>query len=418
MTVPVTIIGLGAEGTSSLSADAVTVIANADFIAGGRRHLALIGSTTAVMFEITDNIPRLLDRLENRGGLEQCVVFASGDPLFYGIGRLIAERIGCDQTRVIPAVSSMQLAFARVGIAWQDASIGSVHGRALKPALLPLLGKPRIGLFTTDGTTPSDVAQFFVSRDLPDYDAWVCQNLGTAEESITHAHLSGMVNRRFSDLNVMIMRRRPSDNVAIPTSDSSTAIVEDDRFEAPESGPILLTHSDVRGVILRRFREMPPGPIWDIGAGLGGVSVELARAFPAREVLAIERSDTQLGFLQRNRVRFGAYNIQVVAGEAPECLEEQTEVPAAVFLGGSGGRLGPIIDLVSRRLVDGGIVVGTFVSLENLTHCLERIRGLGWREDLSQVQVSPARRLAGLTTFVPQRPVWTLRAVRPHSPGK
>ncbi|MCA1686803.1 MAG: precorrin-6Y C5,15-methyltransferase (decarboxylating) subunit CbiT, partial [Planctomycetia bacterium] len=155
--------------------------------------------------------------------------------------------------------------------------------------------------------------------------------------------------------------------------------------------------------------------IWDIGAGLGGVSVELARAYPGLEVVSVERSPDRLGDLRANRLNFRAYNLRIVAGEAPGALIEEQERPSAVFLGGSGGRLGPILDLVSTRLKPGGRLVADFVGLENLSHCLERVRGLGWALELTQVQLNHAQPLAGLTTLAPERPVWIFRAFRPES---
>ena len=189
----------------------------------------------------------------------------------------------------------------------------------------------------------------------------------------------------------------------------------DDRFEGPSEGPQLLTHADVRVVTLSRFRDLPPGPIWDVGAGLGGMAVELSRAFPAREVVAIERSAAHLSFLRANRRELAAYNLRIVAGEAPEGLASEAS-PAGIFLGGSGGRLGAILDLALDRLAPGGVLVANFVVLENLTACLARLRAAGWAAEVSQVQVSHGLPLAGLTAFVPLRPVWVVRVASPAIP--
>src|SRR5207245_10687541 len=107
-----------------------------------------------------------------------------------------------------PAVSSLALGFARAGRAWHDAAIASIHGRPLEDTLLPLLGRPLIGLFTQDGASPSAVAAFFLARGLDDYDAWVGERLGAADECVTDLSLPELVGRRFDDLNVLILRRR------------------------------------------------------------------------------------------------------------------------------------------------------------------------------------------------------------------
>ncbi|MCA1686293.1 MAG: precorrin-6y C5,15-methyltransferase (decarboxylating) subunit CbiE, partial [Planctomycetia bacterium] len=140
---PVVIVGLNPEGVSGLGRLASVAVRNAHFVAGGRRHLRLLGPTDAETFAVTDNLDELVGRLAGRGPGERCVVLASGDPLFFGVGHRIIEALGREHVRVETALSSMQLAFARVGLSWHDATIVSVHGRPLKPTLLPLLGRPK-----------------------------------------------------------------------------------------------------------------------------------------------------------------------------------------------------------------------------------------------------------------------------------
>jgi len=334
------------------------------------------------------------------------VVLASGDPLFFGIGRFLGDALGRDQIVVEPAVSSMQLAFARAGLSWHDARIASIHGRPLAVTLVPLLGLPKLGLFTHDGSSPSQVAGFLIERGLADYRAWVAEDLGTETERVTPSDLAGLVGRSFAALNVMILERPGNHPAERPPG------LADELFSAPAEGPRLLTHAEIRAVTLAQFRELPAGPIWDVGAGLGGMSVGLAHAFPGREVVAIERSPAQLEYLKANRHRLGAWNIRILAGVAPEGLAAESP-PAAIFVGGSGGRLAAILDLALGRLATGGVLVANFVGLEHLTACLDRLRADGWPVEVLQVQISQGRPLANLTTFVPLRPVWIVRTVHP-----
>jgi precorrin-6Y C5,15-methyltransferase (decarboxylating) len=403
---PVAIVGLGGDGLAGLtSLVALVSIRSATFLAGGRRNLALIGPTDAETFVIADNVDTLISRLRRRGPDERCTVLASGDPLFYGIGDRIVRALGMEQVRVTTSLSSMQQAFARVGLPWHDAAIASVHGRPLGATLVPLLGRRKLGLFTRDGASPAEVARFFAERGRADaYDAWVCENLGTADEAVIADRLVALVERRFADLNVLILLDRRPPRVPPEPIDAN--------FARPESGAVLLTHEDVRAVVVRRFQGLGEGPIWDVGAGLGGVSVALARAFPDREVVAVERAAAQLAFLKENRARFEAFTIRVVEGEAPGCLIAE-DAPAGVFLGGSGGQLDPILGVVADRLRPGGRLVANFVGLENLMAVVARLQGLGWPYGLTQVQVAEGRPLAGLTTLVPERPVWIVRAEKP-----
>ena len=413
MSRPVHILGIGADGVESMSPKARAALAAASFVAGGTRHLALARPAGVETFAVTDNLTDLARRLGGRGPDERCVVLASGDPLFFGIGGFLRARLGPDDLVVEPAVSGMQLAFARVGIPWQDAAIASVHGRALAPTLLPLLGRREIGLFTQDGTSPSQVAEFLLARGPDDYTAWVCEDLGTADERVTRLGIADLPGRRFGDLNIVILARGSGDReeTGLPGGDR-VALPPDDRFAQPGTGPVLLTHADVRAVALSRFHGLPDGPLWDIGAGLGGVAVGLANQFRDREVVAVERSPTQAEYLRANRRRFQAWNMRVVEGTAPDALDGE-ESPAGVFVGGSGGRLDPILDLVTRRLGAGGVLAANFVGVENLARTLERLRAAGWSPDVTHLQVGIGESLAGLTVISPLRPVWVIRAARP-----
>src|SRR5262249_30826936 len=142
-----------------------------------------------------------------------------------------------------------------------------------------------------------------------------------------------------------------------------------------EDGPEVMTRQEVRAVVLAKL----PGPtqpgdtVWDIGAGLGTVAVEIAVLRPHLEVIAVERDPARAVFLRQNRERFGAYNVRVVAGSAPEVLHAETQPPRLVFLGGSGGRLADILTMLADRLADGGRLVASFVTLEHLTLALEFI---------------------------------------------
>ncbi|MHC5541093.1 precorrin-6Y C5,15-methyltransferase (decarboxylating) subunit CbiT, partial [Singulisphaera rosea] len=317
---------------------------------------------------------------------------------------------------VLPHLSSLQLAFARAVLPWSDAVLATVHGRPLESTLLPLLGLPKIGLLTQDGTSPAAVAEFFLSRELDEYDVWICENLGSEDEQVRCFSLHELPGRRFADLNVLILVRHSSREVgSVEISRRNRAIVPPDaEFDQPSTGPILLTHADVRSVVLNRFHDLPDGPIWDLGAGLGGVAVSLARQFNELEVVAVERSPVQVDFLRRNRKKFETWNLRVVEGVAPDALVSEPP-PAGIFLGGSGGKLVDILDVVFERLTPRGVFVSNFVGLENLSRTLDRLKSAGWSPEVTQVQISPGRDLAGLTTFTPLRPVWVVRAVKPGS---
>jgi precorrin-6Y C5,15-methyltransferase (decarboxylating) len=410
------VIGIGADGAAGLRPELVERIVAADFLAGGERHLGYFPAVRGTRFVIRDDINGLLRELFERSPKERCVVLASGDPLFYGIGTTVLA--AGFEARITPAVSSMQLAFARAGLPWDHAILRSVHGRDLRTILLPVLGKPLLGLFTHDGDGPAAVASFFIDHDLAGYEAFVGENLGTAEERVTRwPSLDELAAQRFAPLNYLVMRRAtyPEPRPDFASNRALVPGVPDEAFARPADGPEMMTRQEVRSVVVGKLcRPVPVGAtMWDLGAGLGTVAVEMAVLRPYLEVLAVERDPARAALLRQNRARFDAYNIQVLDGTAPEVLTGTAHRPVLVFLGGSGDRLPAILDLIHDRLTPGGRVVATFVVLENLACMLQRLSEWGWPYEITEVHVARSDPLAGHTGLKPQRGVFVVSADKP-----
>jgi precorrin-6Y C5,15-methyltransferase (decarboxylating) len=312
----------------------------------------------------------------------------------------------------------MQLAFARAGLPWQDAALGSIHGRDLRRNLLPLLGQPLIGLFTNDGDSPAAVARFFLDRGLRFYEALVGESLGAPDERFTHwATLQELSEQQFGPLNYLILVRTayPARGPEVDRNRALVPGVPDEAFARPGDGPEVMTRQEVRAVVLAKLLgpTSPGDTVWDIGAGLGTVSVEVAVLRPQLEVVAAERDPQRAAFLRENRERFGAYNIRVVEGAAPEALHGETQRPQLVFVGGSGGRLADILAIVAERLAEGGRLVATFVTLQHLTVALEAVQRWQWPFEVVELHIARSDALAGLTGLKPQRGVFLVQADRP-----
>jgi precorrin-6Y C5,15-methyltransferase (decarboxylating) len=416
------VIGVGADGAAGLRPELVERIVTADFLAGGERHLGYFPEARGERFVIKRNIVELWVELRRRLGKQRCVVLASGDPMFQGIGALVPGNFDRDHVRIEPAVSSMQLAFARAGWPWRMAALGSVHGRDLRTNLLPLLSQDLIGLCTHDGDSPAAVARFFLDHDVPTYEAVVGENLGGPGERVTHwDDLRQLAEQRFAPLNYLILHRTgwPVEDIDVISYRSLVPGVPDNAFARPELGPEVMTRQEVRAVVLAKLLTpiAQADTVWDVGAGLGTVSIEVAVLRPDVEVVAVERDPARLALLRENRDRFGAYNIRVVEGSAPEALHGEAERPRRVFVGGSGGRLSEILDLVAERLQERGRLVAAFVTLEHLATALDRVKGWGWPREVTEVHVARSDGLAGLTGLKPHRGVFILRADRPASEG-
>ena len=365
----ITVIGL--DG-GPLAPYAAAAMARASLVVGGQRHLAAVppinGARTLVMGELRP----ALDALAAHDG--DAVVLASGDPGFFGIVRALHARgLACT---VIPAVSSVALAFARAGLPWDDAMVVSAHGRDLRRAVNVCRAHPKVAVLTGPGAGPAEIGAALAGwhRRLI-----VCEHLGETGEQVTECSPAAAERRDWSDPNVLLVLMRterkppgseppdipdvimglvghephqshdhePADSSggvgnagepgkrgkpgwAWPHSPTTAgwALAEDD-FDSRDA---VITKAEVRALALARLAPGPGTLIWDVGAGTGSVGIECARFGAA--VIAVERDERRCTRIMHNARRHNA-EIRVVSGEAPDALAGLPE-PDAVFVGGGG----------------------------------------------------------------------------------
>jgi precorrin-6Y C5,15-methyltransferase (decarboxylating) len=244
------------------------------------------------------------------------------------------------------------------------------------------------------------------------------ENLGAEQEGVSRfTKLAQLSGRQFAPLNYLILRstRAPDAVAQMERKRSLSPGIPDEAFARPKDRPETMTRQEVRAVLLSKLGALAPGDtVWDIGAGFGTVSVEIAILRRAVEVLAVERNPERAAFVRQNREEFGAYNIRVVEGSAPAALAAKTESPQIVFIGGSGEELPAMLDFIFPKLQDGGRLLANFVTLEHLLMLLQRLREERWPFEVTQVQVARSDRLAGLTGLRPQRAVFLVSADKPE----
>lgn len=416
------IIGVGAEGMDSLSARAREIVAAAEVLAGGRRHLERFPDHPAERVIVGADLDAVAARLgaalaEGR----RVVVLASGDPNFYGVAGPLLARLGREGAEILPNVSAMQLAFARLRLPWEDAALASVHARPLADILDLVRRHPKVGLLTDPRHTPAAVASFLLAQGVPPRRAFVCENLGTARERVVSCDLADLPGREFAPLNVLVLVDEAG-SVGTPGNVGGAAAhpllgLPDAAFAQRRPRDGLITKLEVRAVSLARLSLRPGDAVWDVGAGSGSVGIEAARLSPSLRVYAVERRPDDLERVRENAARFGAGNLVAVLGEAPEVLAVLPD-PDAVFVGGSGGRLEGILRTAAARLRRGGRLVCNLATLENLA-AAERVLGeLGWERDVTLLQVSRGRHLPSggpevAAGAAPSRPLTRLCALDP-----
>lgn len=405
---PVLVVGIGDDGPGGLSHTARAAVAAATLLCGGERHLAFFSDHPAERFVVRANLAALVARLAARGPAEQAVVLASGDPCYFGIAPYLAARLGRERVRVEPHVSSVQLAFARLSVSWQDATVLSAHGRPLPPLVPRAMAAGKVAFLTDERNTPAAIARGLLAAGRPDCEAHVFEHLGGDAERHTACRLADLPDHTFAALNVLVLLGNAVD--ASPRPAFGLAETE----YAHRAGQI--TKAEVRAVSLSKLLLRPGAVVWDVGAGCGSVSLEAAALVPGGQVYAVERDAAQRALLHANAGARCSPALRIVAGEAPEALAALPD-PDAVFLGGSRGRLVELLACVSARLRPDGRLVANFATLEHLGETTAWLRSVGWGLDVVQLSVARGADLAGLTRLAPLPPVFILTAWRPAARG-
>ncbi|MGI6187017.1 MAG: precorrin-6y C5,15-methyltransferase (decarboxylating) subunit CbiE, partial [Brevibacillus sp.] len=282
MTQAIKVIGIGDDGQQSLLPLYRTWIMESELLVGGERHLSFFPEYTGEKLVLKGGLMALADRL--REEKRKTVILASGDPLFYGVGSLLAKKL---HVEIYPHLSSIQLAFARMGESWQDAYFASVHGRSMKGLAQRIDGRDKVALLTDRQNNPAAIARYLLSFGMTEYDAFVGENLGSQEERSGWYTLEEMAEGTFSDLNVVILRRRRESPVW-PLGIADEAFAQ----RKPDKG--LITKKEVRILSLAQMQLHVKSVVWDIGTCTGSVAIEAARIAREGEVYAVEKNADDL----------------------------------------------------------------------------------------------------------------------------
>ncbi len=406
------VVGIGLDGTVGLTTKVQKIINQATILIGSSRHLSYFEFHPAQKITL-NNLQQNFDEISQLiNTKEKIIILTSGDPLFFGLGRLLLEKFSPEKLNFHPHVSSIQLAFNKIKLPWQDAKIISVHGRdgdELSKALKQ--GTEKIALLTDSIYHPGAIAKVYLSLDIPvNYSFYICENLGDKAEKITRfspaevAELATVEQDNFAALNVVILisesfSKDPEYYQKLPLIG-----IPDAAFCSFRDRPSLITKKEVRSVILGQLVLQPKQIVWDLGAGTGSVSIEIARLSPSSQIFAVEKTAIGVSLLEKNCQNFQVNNISVLSGKAPENLNTLPD-PNRIFIGGSGGNLTAILNLCQDKLLPQGIIVIALATLENCHEALDWIKENNWQYNLLQLQISRSASVGQLTRFSPLNPV-------------
>jgi precorrin-6Y C5,15-methyltransferase (decarboxylating) len=429
---PCALIGILDDGWAGLGDAARARLIEADLVIGAQRTLELIaayrpcspaGLTSApqkmrAMDGQLGRVPEWIHTAREAG--HRVAVLATGDPLCHGIGSFLIGKLGTGAICIVPAASTLQLAFARLGKSWQTAKIISVHSRDAGEWLLG--ATPDHGLyalvraaaehalisaFTSPENSPDRIARALLTAGYgDDFRLSVAARLALPDETVlADMPLAKAAAMRFPDPNIVVLER------STPPDTRATFGFEDTDFvqRAPEKG--LITKQEARALSLAKLRLRPDSRVWDIGAGSGSVGLEAARLARNGHVWAIEKNPGDAANARENARRLRASNYTLIEGKAPAGLDTWPD-PDAVFIGGSGGELAELIRLVLARLAPGGRLVMNFVTLENLATATAALSEAGATWDVVQLQAARSQPILDMHRLAAQNPVWIVSATK------
>ena len=462
------IIGAGGGNVSTYTQEALEALQGAQVILGAERILAgvLVKNSDVKYWEVSrpSEVCDALGRLKNENPGVRVAILQSGDTGFYSGCRFLVGKMkdlfGSDseevtKLRILPGISSVQMLAARLQEPWQDWLLASGHGVSCDVLHLLMQGK-KVFMLTGGELTPNVICDKLVQAGLGDLGVVVASDLSSCEdgkdaevrradmggpvdasiriqENICRGKASDFVNRNFPVMSVLLID-------AAPIWRGYSAGIPDAEFIR---GNVPMTKQEVRSVILAKIAPCRNDVVWDIGAGTGSVSVELAHH--AGSVWAFEKKKDAIELIHCNRRKFCAWNLRVVPGSAPEVfrgsgsetherpLSVETEqsdiyegtrntetehpsqcvfpIPDRVFIGGSSGNLSEIIRYIARLNPDVRICVSA-VLLETLHETLEVFDELGFATDAVQVAVTRTEKIAGRRMMKAGNPVWIITGSR------
>jgi precorrin-6Y C5,15-methyltransferase (decarboxylating) len=392
---PLAVVGVGADGWGGLSSSARSALQSADVVIGAPRQLAYLDDSVPGdrLLYPTPLLPQL-SALITRHRAKRVALLASGDPMFYGIGRTVIRLYGAHLVQIHTHPSSLSLAAARLGWALEDVEVVSLVGRPIQ-TLYPLVQPGRRALvLVAEPDAASSVRAAIAQLGYPASRFTVLSRLGGADERVTsatdaHDPLAILAIDFVADASTVPLPRTPG--------------LPDDAFD--HDGQI--TKREIRALTLAALAPVPGQLLWDVGSGSGSIAIEWMRTHPASTAIAIEPRADRRQRIVANASALGVPSLQVLDGAAPAALAG-LPAPDAVFVGG-GVSVAGVIDACINALGIGGRIVANAVTVETETVLA------GWYArrggTLTRLSIQRAEPVGGFTGWRAAMPVtqWSYR---------
>jgi precorrin-6Y C5,15-methyltransferase (decarboxylating) len=409
------VIGLGVTEYAELNRSALVALEKSNWVVGSARQLQVIEhlKSESTQTKVLPPLCELSAWLAGINASESVSILASGDPLFYGIGRWFSKNYSAEKLNFYPAVSSIQVACHTLGLSLQDVEVLSLHGRPVAQIRKTLKPAQILVVLSDKNSAPQILAQECLKAGFERSIITVCENLGYPEQKVSRLEVSRLSESAliFEPLHLSVIDVKGKGLVlpSFPGIPNESFITDVAKQNDTEKASAMLTKREVRLAILSLIQANNADVIWDIGAGCGSVAVELAYWNKQVQVHAVEHHNARLACLEANCDRFGVVSqLHIIAGKAPEKLSGLPD-PTKVFIGGSGGALPEILALVWQKLPIGGLLVASAVTEATKQYLFQFMNERESAQDVEletlQISVSKGGKLAGQLLYRPSLPV-------------
>ena len=396
----ITLIGMGSGTPESLTAQGLAALQNAGLILGAKRLLEQLPQGCTEHRKALYQPEDVLAALAADPEVDAALVY-SGDTGFYsGAAQLLpmlrAFGISC---RVLPGLSSVQLLAAAVGRSWQEWKLVSAHGCACDP-VAECMTERSVFFLTGGAETPATLCRKLTDAGMGEAHGVVGENLGTEAEAIRYGSAAELAGQGVAPLSVLLVENFDLPQLRAPGFPDESFI----------RGQVPMTKQEVRAAALAKLAVKPADILWDVGAGTGSVSVELALAAPRGHVYAVECDPEACGLIRQNRETFHACNLTLVEGRAPAALAD-LPAPDAVFIGGTKGGMEAVVDTVLARNPNARICISA-IALETLSAAVAALTAHGLAAEVTQIAVSRTRPAGRLHLLMANNPIFLITGER------
>ena len=393
----ITLVGMGSGLPGSLTAQGLQALQMAGLILGAKRLLQNLpdGCTpNRKPIYLPDEVLACLQA-------EPCQTAAlvySGDTGFYSGAAALVPKLRAQgaEVTVLPGISSVQLLAAALGRPWQNWHLVSAHGCACAPAAECRSDRPTFFLTGGRNTSPAALCEILAAAGFGAVQATVGENLGTPQQKVITDTVQTLAGGSFAPLSVLLVEPCPKPQPRVPGLPDEAFI----RGKTP------MTKQEVRAAALAKLAVRPTDTLWDVGAGTGSVSVELALAAPAGRVCAVECDAEACDLIRQNRAKFAVQNLHLTEGFAPAALAGWP-APDAVFIGGSKGSLRAVVDAALAANPDARLCISA-IALETLQEAVAALTAHGLTAQVTQIAVSRSRAAGSLHLLMANNPVFLI----------